>query len=279
MCGAAQSKFFMEDLQKNSGLPISLNENGGLEFHPPLSPMKPARRTINDMREYLAVPSATFPGEFVYDMYRNICLPQDQSIFKNAGIRFDMTVFHPGLLGKEYCKTIGHFHPLKPGTNVRYPETYEVTLGRALFLMQKMDDPFAKVLEVYAIQVNEGQDVIFLPGFAHFLINTTENPMITSNWSAANFESEYEPVRKHHGAAYYVQRGLNGQPEFIPNKNYPSVPPLVHLRPKELPHFGLINNQPAYFTGQRSPDMLQFLINPELYLDQLSILKCYEIVA
>ncbi len=238
--------------------------------------MAPFHRTLSDMKDFLADPDATFSGgDVVYDMYRGVHLPQDQPAFKNAGIRFDITVFHPGLLGKEFSKTAGHYHPFKPGTKVRYPETYEVILGKALFLMQRMDDSFSKILDVCAIEVDEGEDVIFLPGYAHFLINTTDQILVTSNWVVADRDWEYEPVARYHGAAYYVISDSNGKVEFTPNKNYSSVPPLIKLRPKELPLFGLINNQPAYKTGQKSPDMLQFIIDPELYLEQMTIENCF----
>jgi len=263
------------NLEKQTGLPVALKDDGFLEFQPPLETLEPTFRTLTEMKEYLADPNANFSGDSIYDMYRDIHLPQDEETLKNAGIRFDMTVVHPGLLGKEFCKTIGHYHPQKTGTKVRYPETYEVVLGKGLFLMQKMDDSFSEVLDIYAIEVSEGQDVIFLPGYAQFLINPTDNILITSNWSSNNFKSEYEPVARYHGAAYYVLKGDGGNPEFIPNPNYSKVPELKFLKPKELPQFGLINNQPAYQTGQKSPDMLQFLINPELYLKELTIENCF----
>jgi len=268
----------MIDLQKKLDLPIFLGEKGFLEFHEPLLPMAPKKRTLAEMKDYLADPEAKFSGDSVYDMYRGVHLPQDKQNFKNTGIRFDITVFHPGMLGKEFCKTAGHFHPFKQGTAVRYPETYEVVKGNALFLMQRMDNLFEKVINFYAIEVNESQDVIFLPGYAHFLINPTENILITSNWSADNFKSEYEPVARYHGAAYYVLKGADGNPEFVPNPNYSKVPKLKFLKPRQLPQFGLINNQPAYRTGQKSPDMLQFLITPELYLKQLTIESCYSLL-
>ncbi len=267
----------MIELQSKTGLPISLNDDGNLLFAEPLKPAVAQKRTLAEMKEFLADPQADFAGDSLYDMYRNVCLPQDAPGFEKAQLRFDLTVFHPGLVGQEFCKTAGHYHPKKPGTNVRYPETYEVVLGKGLFLMQKMDDPFSHVLDVYAMEVKEGEDVIFLPGYAHFLINTAEEVLITSNWSAANFQSEYRPVAKYHGAAYYVIKGADGQPEFIHNKNYSNVPALKKLRPKELPPFGLISGQPAYRTGQESPDMLQFLIDPELYLDKLTIENCYHL--
>src|SRR4030042_4209701 len=265
----------MADLKNNLSLPISLNENDMLEFHDPMASINPKHRTLAEMKDYLADAKASFPGESVYDMYRSVHLPQDTEKFKNAGLRFDITVVHPGLLGREFSKTLGLFHPFKPGTAVRYPEIYEVVRGKALFLMQRMDDSFSQVLDCYSVEASEGQDVIFLPGYAHFLINTTDEILITSNWSGDNFESLYEPVARYHGAAYYVFKGTDGQPEFKPNKNYASVPELKKLRPKELSHFGLIFEQPAYLTGQKSPNMLQFLINPDLYLEELTVEKCY----
>ena len=117
--------------------------------------------------------------------------------------------------------------------------------------------------------------MIFLPGFAHFTINPTPQILVTSNWVARAFESNYARVAKYHGAAYYVLRGADGKPEFIPNKNYSFVPELKKLRPKELPQLGLINNQPAYLTGQKSPNMLKFLITPEDSLNELKIEHCY----
>jgi glucose-6-phosphate isomerase len=265
----------MLDLQGKTGLPISLNDDGFLEFHPPFKPAKPTHRTLAEMRKYLADPDATFGQASVYDMYRDIHLPQDEMAFKNAGLRFDITVFHPGLIGQEFCKTIGHYHPIKPGTPVSYPETYEVISGKALFLMQKMDESSSQVIDIYAIEAKEGQDVIFLPGYAHFTINAINQKVITSNWAANEFESDYQPVAKYHGAAYNAIKGAAGKPEFIKNTNYQNVPELKFLKPKELPQFGLINNQPAYITGQKSLDMLQFLIKPELYLQELTIENCY----
>lgn len=264
------------DLQLKTALPITLNDDGTLSFNEPLTSVVPNHRTFQDLRPYLADPEANFSGgNIVYDMYRGICLPKDRENLKGANLRFDITVFYPGMLGQEFCKTAGHYHPFAPGTKVRYPETYEVVLGQALFLMQKVDEAFERVLDVYAMEVNEGEDVIFLPGYAHFLINPTNKILITSNWSADNFKSLYEPVAKSRGAAYYVIKNTNGNSDFVANRNYTNIPTLKFLKPKELPHFGLIKSQPAYTAGQNSPDMLQFLNQPELYLDQLTIDQCY----
>ena len=131
----------MLDLQSKSGLPISLRDDGLLEFHPPLVQVKPKQRAVADMKEYLADQNAEFTnGDAPYLMYGKVHLSKDHEKFEKMGIRYDLTVFRPGLIGKEFCKSIGHFHAKKPGTNVAFPEVYEVVHGRALFLIQKLDE-------------------------------------------------------------------------------------------------------------------------------------------
>jgi glucose-6-phosphate isomerase len=259
----------------HSGLPIFLNDDGSLIFNPPAQLESLSHRTPANMKEYLADPNSftDFKAPNVYDMYRGVCLAQDKEKFRAADLRFDITVFHPGLLGKEFCKTIGHYHPADP-SGVRYPETYEVIKGKILFLVQKMDEAYENILDFFAVEANEGDDVIFPPGYGHFAINQTNEIAITSNWSEANFKSEYEPVKKFHGAAYYTTKRENGT-EFVPNKNYKNIPELKKLKLKEIPEFGLIKGEPSYISGQKNPNMLEYLIKPELYLDKLSIQNCF----
>jgi len=268
----------MEDLQKNSGLPIALNEQGFLEFLPPLSSIEPESRKIFDMKDHLADREATFTSNDVYLMYRGVGFGQDQENFKKAALSYDLTVFRPGLIGREFCKSIGHFHAVKPGTNVHFPEIYEVISGRALFLIQKLDDATGQITAVYLVDAREGQKAFFPPGFGHITINTQPHALVTANWDETT-DSDYTYYKKHHGGAYYVIAGDGGKIETVLNPNYPNIPPLIKLRPKDLPGFGIIAGQPMYNTGQKSLDMLQFITSPELYLDKLTIDQCYEIVA
>jgi len=268
----------MIDLSQKSGLPIFLNDDGLLEFHPPLAQVKPKQRVISDMRDYLANQDAIFTnGDGVYLMYGKIHLPDDHEKFEKMGIRYDLTLFYPGLIGQEFSKSIGHFHVKKPGTNVAFPEVYEVVLGRALFLIQKLDEMDAKkekISEIYLIEAEEGKKVIFPPGFGHTTINATDEILITANWDE-NTDSNYEYYKTHHGAGYYIIKSEDNKPKFLPNPNYPNIPDLKKLKPLDLPYFGLYKGKPMYLTGQNSPDMLQFIIKPELYLEQLTFENCY----
>ena len=264
------------NLQPESGLPILLNENGLLEFQPPLEPVLPSVRKIADMRDFLFDQQASFSdGENVYYMYRGVCLTQDKEKFKKAHLRYDLTVIKPGLLGKEFSRTIGHFHPFKPGTKIRYPEIYEVIFGRALFEIQKMNDDFTKLTEVYLIEANQGEKIIFPPGFGHISINATPQNLVLANWLDESFESDYRPYDKYNGPAYYLMADEAGNLAIKPNKEYLNIPPLIKLKPKDLSSLGLKKSEPMYLTGQNSPNMLQFLYQPELFADQLTIDRCY----
>lgn len=263
------------NLKKQSGLPISLNEEGLLDFAAPLNKVAPSVRLLQDMKEYLADASADFKKKGVYFMYRGVHLPKDKDSLAKYHLRYDLTVFRSGLIGREFIKTIGHFHPKKPGTKFSFPEVYEVISGQAIIIIQKMDDDFKKLKEIYVIETKEREKAIIPPGFGHVTCNVQNQPLVLANWTDDSFESMYEPFKEHHGAALYLMAGENKELEINQNKHYFNIPKFTKILPKNLPHFGLVKEEPMYLTGQKSPDMLQFLINPELYLDQLSLEQCY----
>ncbi|HAA34141.1 MAG TPA: hypothetical protein DCD97_02390, partial [Firmicutes bacterium] len=92
---------------------------------------KPDIRYLKDMQEVLyPVDGETTddgdPRRELYFMFRDLHLPEHRALFREKGIRFDITVLVPGTIGKEFVKTAGHYHPFKPGTSFTYPELYEV---------------------------------------------------------------------------------------------------------------------------------------------------------
>ena len=93
----------MIELKQLSGLNIKLDEKtNSLVFGSGLRKIVPGVRTLGNMKRVLLDPESEGPDK-VYFMYREISEKQ--------GIRYDITVIPPGLLGKEYVKTLGHYHP------------------------------------------------------------------------------------------------------------------------------------------------------------------------
>lgn len=251
----------MIDLLKQSGLPIELTDDFHLKFNPPLVEVKPAIRTFADMAPVLMDPAAKpnpARGDMYY-MYRDVHLPQDEALIHKNNLRYDITVLPPIMIGEEFNKTVGHYHP-KNSAGVEFPELYEVLSGEALFLIQKDND-------VRAIQASAGEKIIYPPGYGHIIVNIGKTALVTANWVAANFESLYEPIRVKQGMAYYVVANQKGF-KFIKNDHYQNVSDVKIVNAKD-PGFGLSKQEPMYLTGMKKISNLEFLNFPEKHLSQL----------
>ncbi|MDD1749897.1 MAG: glucose-6-phosphate isomerase, partial [Methanothrix sp.] len=95
----------------------------------------------------------------LYYMYRDLFLSRaDKEKLLLQGLRYDITIIPPNMLGREYIKTAGHYHPLVPGGRVTYPELYEVLEGEALYLLQSLD-----LSDVVAVYASAGDKVLVPP--------------------------------------------------------------------------------------------------------------------
>jgi glucose-6-phosphate isomerase len=259
----------MIDLQKISGLPIELMDNYYLKFNPPLVHAEPTVRKFDEMRPVLFNPDTPKPMDEMYYMYRDVHLPEHEEILKKNNTRFDITVIPACLIGREYNKTIGHYHP-KNNKGMPYPEVYEVLFGKALFLIQKMDSDYQSLITVIAIEAKAGEKVIYPPGYGHAIINIGVDTLVTANWVAGNFTSIYEPIAKRHGMAYYVFAEGTGEYTFAPNANYPNPPPVRMITSKFMQSFPIVGSDPMYNIGTNNPQSLEFLNFPEKYAVELS---------
>jgi glucose-6-phosphate isomerase len=199
-------------------------------------------------------------------MYRDVHERIVDEKIKEAGLRYDLTVILPKMLGSEFNKTYGHYHPLKDGTGLTYPEVYEVISGTALCLLQKMGKNEDELDEIYLVKVISGEKVIIPPNFGHITINPLSAPLAMSNWVASEFTSEYELYEKNHGGGYYITKSqINSNLQIIKNRHYKKLPKLIKARPKELKQFALDFGKPLYSSGSKNISKLNFLANPEKF--------------
>lgn len=274
----------MISLQKNAGFQVDLDDEGKLIFGEGVRLVEPKSREFSHMRNYLRDPSSTFYRSEVYDIYRDVARLDDLEKIREAGLEYDLTVLFPGRIGEEFSKTIGHYHPLKPNTGVRYPEVYEVLYGQLALLLQKGSEDLLRVEEVYLVEANRGEKIVVPPGYGHVSVNLSEDFLVISNWQALGNQGIYEPYEAHNGAAYYVsetkQLSSSGKArpgvEYLPNLSFPSVPPLKKVTPRELPHFDLLSAVPMYFSSLRDLSKIEFLTSPEDYLKELIPEKLYK---
>ena len=129
-----------------------------------------------------------------------MCRVQDKELIAKYGLRYDVTVIRPGQIGREFIKTAGHYHPLKPQTEFSYPEVYEVLAGKAHYLLQT--EPDEDGIDAILIEAVAGDKVLIPPGYGHITINPGQEYLIMSNWVAADFSSIYGPIKELGGGAF-----------------------------------------------------------------------------
>jgi glucose-6-phosphate isomerase len=247
-------------LQKISGLPLGL-EDSQLVFGGDLPVVQPDIRHTKDIKGLLAPNSELTGPEDAYYMYRDIGWDEDKRMFRRLNYRYDITVLRPGVIGHELLKTVGHNHPLIPGTNVTYPEVYEVVSGRAHYICQKVEG--RKVIEFFVVDALPGQKVVIPPGYGHITINPLNEPLVMSNVTADGFKSIYTPLEELHGAAFYeFEDG-----KWVPNKDYDIAAKPVWAKANEVPSFGLTEAIPLYESIANNPELFDYLVNPQNYAE------------
>ena len=182
-------------------------------------------RKLSEMREMFPDPGSSV--EDLYFMFRGVDEFDD--------IRYDITALSPGMVGDEYIKTKGHYHP------DAFPEVYEVMSGRAYYLIQRSVEPFARVDDVILIKAKAGDKVLIPPHYGHVTINPSDSYLLMNNLVSKRFSSVYAPYERFRGAVYYMTSG-----GAVKNDGYTEAPELKVARPKEAPEFGLIGGKSLY---------------------------------
>ena len=88
------------DLTERVGLPVKLvpaEEGWQLEIGEGVLHEKPAVRLISDLKPVMKNPDANTP-RWLYWMYRDVRLPEHEAQIAASGLRYDLTVFNPGVL-------------------------------------------------------------------------------------------------------------------------------------------------------------------------------------
>lgn len=240
------------------GSDIQSTSEGLLVFGEEIIHPEPDVRRLTDAAQvlYEEIPLDDRP---LYYMYRGVSAASDREAFLIHELRYDLTVILPGRVGREYFKTVGHFHPLKPQGRETYPEYYEVLAGEAIYLLQK-NSPTGDVEEIMAVGATAGDKVYIPPNYGHVTINPGEECLVMANLVERNFKSIYEPFRDKHGAAYYYLAWDKGKAEFIRNPHYRSSVALQMIPAPSLPQpIETAKAKGLYAAFIASPDTFNFL--------------------
>jgi len=183
----------------------------------------------------------------LYYMYR--------AVYQHKTLRYDITYLTANLIGNEYTKTYGHYHPLARD-GIAYPEMYQVLFGSAIFILQKKH---ADGIEVLVVSAKEKEIVLFPPGYGHVSINPTNKNLVLANIVSDSFESDYSDYKKYRGAAcYYTTDGL------IENKNY-KIKSLEELNANEINKRFNFSSEDLLSEFYKNPAKFDFLDKPGLF--------------
>ena len=214
---------------------------------------RPDVRYLNDMKKVLYDQKwlRKAPNFELYYMYR--------AVRRKKGLRYDITVIPPRMLGKEFVKTKGHEHLGNFG------ELYIVLKGKAIYLLQKYEKQKNKINDVYAVKAGKGDSVIIPAGYGHITINPASQELKEANWCSQKCKNIYDLYEKKHGACYYYAKSgsraraksksasrsfppssrkrdsVGGEEDlssltWIKNKNYKKIPKLRFEKPlKKMP--------------------------------------------
>ncbi|CAG0973892.1 glucose-6-phosphate isomerase, archaeal [Methanosarcinales archaeon] len=222
--------------------------------------VKPGIRMLFDMKDVIYDRKwlSNANNSELYYMYRELSLSKkDAAAMKEHGLRYDITVIPPQMLGCEFVKTAGHYHPLVPGTQITYPEIYEVLGGEATYILQKPDNE--GINDVILVKADAGDKVIIPPGYGHLTINTSNKVLKMANWVARDFESIYQPIKEKGGGAYFIlDKGM------VKNPRYEHVPEIKPGKPANLKELGLQKSKEMYGLV-RDLKTLEFLTKPHEY--------------
>lgn len=180
-------------------------------------------RSLEELRPVMMEPEASGP-ETVYWVF-------DQSTLDNRWQ--NMTVITPGLLGREFPKTFGHYH------GVGLDEIYAEVLGQGVLLLQKKvirDGQFVadQVAEVLLIKATQGDKITIPPEYGHSWSNIGRDPFITfDDWRSGHSPTDYQVIKELHGLAYYLT-SENGKVVPVPNPNYKNLPQPIFLTASEF---------------------------------------------
>jgi len=185
-----------------------------------LGHVQPALRRLKDLTPVLYdVDSCRCidPKSPVYEVYRDRCGEKERNVLLKYGLRYDVTIMPPLMLGKEYVKTLGHKH-VPWGEGRCDPEIFEVLEGEGLFLVQRCQDE--ELVDVSLVEAQAGDKILLPPNCGHVIINTSSSRLVTGNLISRFCLQTYRQFIERKGGAYYVLEGR----KLVRNENYLSIP-------------------------------------------------------
>lgn len=247
----------MKDLSTIAGINIKL-EDIGLVFDQENFPVEPKTRTYAEARD-VYIEKGDEDKE-LYWMYRYFEGEDKEDLFEKHQLEYDITVLSAGKVGTEFIKTAGHYHSYVPGTEITYPEVYEVIEGEIEYLLQTHPDADGNV-DVIIVTAQVGDKVVVPPNYGHISINKGSDLAVSSNLQFIDLpaSANYEVLKTYNGGALYLtDNGWENNSQYTVNS-------LRNVVPREKFEWGLQKDKPLYTSFTESPEKFDFLVHPDKY--------------
>ncbi|WP_420846921.1 glucose-6-phosphate isomerase family protein [Methanococcoides seepicolus] len=226
-------------------------EFGGVERQPNIRMLHDMKEVVYDHEWFGSVDDIE-----LYYMFRHLSLSEKElEIMNRSHLRYDITVIPPNMLGCEFIKTAGHYHPNIPGQEISYPEVYQVLEGEATYILQKHEGD--DIVDTVVIKAKKGDIVLIPPDYGHVTANASDEILKMANWVCCDFSSSYAPFRDMEGGAYYLLES-----GFVKNHRYEKLPEIRYITPTDIPEFGLFCGRDMYDLVNDT-EKLEFLKSPQ----------------
>lgn len=203
---------------------------------------RPTYRRFKELVPVLYDPASCrdiHPEQPVYEVYRGLCGEDDRQMLLERGLRYDVTIMPPMMLGEEYVKTLGHDH-LPYAEDWGPPEVFEILEGEARFLIQKYQG--REIVDVSLVKAKTGDKVLVPPNCGHVMINAFSRRLVVGNLISRFCLQTYRRFVEQRGAAYYLLKSNR----LVRNLSYTSAPDVRTLDSDVLPlvdqHSGLLSS-------------------------------------
>lgn len=200
---------------------------------------------------------ADYEKKELYWGYNEVFFNKEKQLrlIEQNNLRPDITIIPQGIIGEEYIRTEGHEHLSE------LPEVYETVLGKNIYLLFKKKLNSEDIEDVIAVFAEEGDHVLFPPGYQHVSINIGNAPLVIADWVSTKANPDFMFIKKHNGPPYWTVKSKKGV-EFIKNSRYAGkVPEIRIVKPtKEIAEFGLKKGAPMFnLIKDGKINMLDFL--------------------
>jgi glucose-6-phosphate isomerase, archaeal len=197
-------------------------------LHPDIKRLSEIKDIVYD-KDWLSRNWVSKSTEAICFLYKGIARIEEEAAIKKAGLRYDIVVIPPFLIGKEFVKTAGHYHPIAVD-DLTFPEVWQVMEGEAMFLIQKVENfENNNIVDVAFALAKPGDVFIVPPNYGHITINSGETDLVLANWSADGFAPNYEPIKRMCGACYFFTKE-----GWVKNHRYGYVPDLREINCKPM---------------------------------------------